>query len=82
MEKNTRITLIDAIMNIEASAFGLDHLNDSEVDVVNFKPRKEGVYYDLILKWPEEKSTLRYNRKFMAKDMLEKILDCDQKPDK
>ena len=41
MDKNTRITLIDAIMNIEAFAFGLDYLPNSEVYIVNFNPRKK-----------------------------------------
>lgn len=75
MEKKTRNLLIYEIMNIEFFANGLDHLNDAEAYVVNFKPRKEGVYYDVILKWPEEGLTERHDHKFMANDTLQEILD-------
>ena len=79
MDKNTRINLIDEIMNIKAFAYGLDHLNGSEVYIVNFKPRKEGLYYDVIFECPEEGVTVRYSRKFMAKDRVQEILDYYQK---
>jgi hypothetical protein len=78
MDKNTQNTLVDEITNIEAFTYGLDHLNDSEAYVFNFKPKKEGVYYDVIFKWPEEGAIVRFNRKFMDKERVQKILEHHQ----